>query len=116
MSAEMSFRALLAAAPGVTTLVGSRIAQNSVPQGEALPLIVFTASHNPSRGTDGTLLADEVTFVVQCWADDSLEADAVADAASSALAGTADVLARESAFDAEIDLHATVLSVQWWTV
>jgi hypothetical protein len=116
MSAETAFRALLAGNAELTALVGSRIAQNVVPQGEALPLIVFTVAHTQSRGIDGTLLADEATFTVQCWGEDSLAADAVADAASTALASTADIIARESAFDSEIDLHATVLSVQWWTV
>lgn len=116
MSAETDFRATLAANAALTALVGSRIAQNSVPQGESLPLVVFSATHAPSHGIDGSLLADEVTFSVQCWSDNSLDADAVADAVTTALSARADVLGRESAFDSEVDLHATVLSVQWWTV
>lgn len=116
MSAETALRALLAASPTLTALVGSRIAQNVVPQDEPLPLIVFSATHNPSYGIDNTLLADEVSFSVQCWANDGVSADAVADAVAAALTGTADVLSRETAYNEELKLDCTVLTVQWWTV
>jgi hypothetical protein len=116
VSIETTFRALLAANSGLTALVGSRIAQNVVAQGEQLPLVVFTTAHQPSLSSNGQLLATETTFTVQCWADDSVAADAVADAVTTAIGGTADVLARESGFDSELDLHSTVLVVQWWTV
>jgi hypothetical protein len=116
MSIETTFRALLAADAGLTSLVGSRIAQNAVAQGEALPLVVFTTAHEPSLSMNGSLLATDTTFTVQCWAEDSVAADAVADAVEAAIGVTADVLSRESGFDAELDLHSTVLIVQWWTV
>ena len=116
MTAETSLRAILAASSSVTSLVGARIAQNAVPQGEALPLIVFSATHNPHLGIDNTLLADEVTFSVQCWANDGVSADAVADAVQVALAASADVISRETAYNEELKLDCTVLTVQWWTV
>lgn len=114
MSAETELRALLAANAGVVSLVGQRIAQNAVPQDEDYPLIVFTSAHAPSLSTYGTVLADEVTFSIQCWAVDSIVADAVADAATAAIAARADVLGREAAYEDEMNLHATVLTVQWW--
>lgn len=116
MSAETTFRALLAADGTLAGLVGGRIAQNAVPQGETLPLVVFASSHNPSLSTDGTLLADEVTFVVQCWAADGVQADQVADAVANALALSAAVIGRETAYNDELKLDCTVLTVQWWTV
>lgn len=115
MSAETELRALLTADASLTALVGNRIAQNAVPQDEDYPLVVFTSAHAPSLSTFGTVLADEVTFSIQCWAVDSIVADAVADAATAALAARADVLGREAAYEEEMNLHATVLTVQWWT-
>lgn len=114
MSAETEFRALLAATAGVTSLVGTRIAQNSVPPGSAFPLVVFTSSHNPSYGLDDTLLDDEVTFAVQCWAQTAVGADALADAIDTALGTRAIVTSRASGYDEEIGADATILTIQWW--
>lgn len=114
MSAESDFRALLAANAGVTALVSTRIAQNAVPEGSAVPLIVFTASHNPSYGLDDTLLDDEVTIEVQCWGDTALVADNVADAVDTALGTRAIVTGRASGYDAELGMDSTVLTIQWW--
>lgn len=114
MSAESDFRALLAGAAGVTSLVGTRIAQNAVPQGSAFPLIVFNASHNPTYGLNDTLLDDEVTFEVQCWGETSLVADSVADAVDTALGTSGTVTARTGGYDADLGMDGTVLTVQWW--
>lgn len=116
MSAETDFRALLAARPQLAALVGTRIAQNAVPQGSPLPLVVFASSHTPERSTNGTLLADEVTFTVQCVAEDSAVADQVADEVEAAIYARAEVTARDAAFNEELALDATVLVIQWWDV
>lgn len=116
MSVESTMRALLANDAGVTALVGSRIAQNAVPQGEDFPLVVFASAHNPTFGLDNTLLADDVTFSIQCWAADGVVADEVADAVALALAADADVIGRETAYDEEMKLDCTVLTAQWWVV
>ena len=115
MSAETEFRALLAADAALTALVSTRIAQNGVPQGAVFPLVVFAASHNPSYGLDNTLLDDEVTFSVQCWAATALQADSVADAVDASLAGSAGIVTeRASAHDEDMGADCTVLTVQWW--
>jgi len=115
MSAETEFRALLAANGDLTALVSTRIAQNAVPQGAVFPLVVFTASHSPSYGLDNTLLDDEVTFSVQCWASTAVLADAVADAVDAALAGSAGIVTeRASAYDQDMSADCTVLTIQWW--
>lgn len=111
MSAETELRALLAGYAPLSALVGTRIAQNAVPAGEALPLVVFAAVHSPTYGIDNTLLADEVTFSVQCWAVDGIAADAVADAAQAAVANWADVTGRETAYSEEMKLDSTVLTI-----
>ena len=115
MSAETEFRALLAANAGLAALVSTRIAQNAVPQGAVFPLVVFTASHNPSYGLDSAPLDDEVTFSVQCWAATAVQADAVADAVDTALAGSAGIVTdRSSAYDQELGADCTALTIQWW--
>lgn len=114
MSAETDFRALLVGNAGVTALVGTKVAQNAMPPDKAPPFVVFTATHNPSYGLDGTLLDDEVTFDVQCWATTSLTADAVADAIDAALPASHAVVGRASGYDSELNLDCTVLTIQWW--
>lgn len=114
MSAETDFRALLLANVGVSALVGTKVAQNSIPPDKAPPFVVFTSSHAPELGLDNTVLADEVTFEVQCWATASVSADAVADAVKAALTGTCVVVGRASGYDGEVNLDCTVLTIQWW--
>ena len=118
MSAEADFRALLVAHAPLVALVGGAggVAQNAVEQGRAPPYVVFSAQHAPEYGLDNTLLADEVTFSVECWAADAGSADAVADEVATALAIGARLVptARATGYDAETGLDATVLTIQWW--
>lgn len=119
MSAEADFRAALAAHAPLAALVGSRLALNAVPQGSALPLVTFSAQHRPQLNLLGDTTDDEVTFTVQCWAANGNAADAVADAVAGAVDAAAAVHAaavteRATGFDAELQLDATVLTVQWW--
>lgn len=119
MSIEADFRALLAGYAPLTSLVGTRIAQNAVPAGAVMPLVVFGGTHERTLGLDKSLLADKCTLIVQCWSETSVQADAVADAvvaavATSPAAAGAVVLDRSGSFDPEQDLHATELTVEWW--
>ena len=119
MSAETDFRARLVGHAPLAALVGTRVAQNVVPQGAALPFVAFTARHDPLFNLLGDVLEDPCTFTVQCWGKTSLQADAAADAVAAALATApavhgATVTARDGAYDEEMDLHATVLTVEWW--
>jgi hypothetical protein len=115
MSAETEFRALLAAYAPLTALVGTRIAQNAVPQAAALPYVAFTASHAPEFGLDNTLLSNVVTFSVECWAETAAAADVVANQVKAALLADARVCtSRSSAFDPDVGLDATVLTCEWW--
>lgn len=115
MSAETDFRGLLAAYAPLTALVGTRIAQNAVPQGAALPYIAYVAQHQPEYGLDNTLHASAVTITCECWADTAAAADAVADHVQAAVEADDRVItARASSFDPDVGLDATVLSVEWW--
>ena len=119
MTIEADFRALLAGYAGVTALVGSRIAQNAVPDAAGLPCIVFTATHTRYLTLNNTVDADQAAISVQCWAETAAAADTVADAVVAAVATApaaagAVVLDRASAYDPEMGLDATALTVEWW--
>lgn len=118
MSIESDFRALLAGHAGVAALVAGRIAMNAY-DGTAYPVIVFGATHDRTLGLDNSLLADQATISVQCWAQNSLQAEAVADAVVAAVATApaaagAVVLDRAGTFDEELGLDGVVLTVEWW--
>lgn len=119
MSAETELRALLAANAGVAALVGQAIAHNAVPQNAAAPYVAFTAQHDRVHNLVGELLADEVTFAIQCWGKTAAQAEQVADAVISALGSAPStrgvvITSRASAYDDETGLDATVLTVSWW--
>ena len=118
MSIETDFRALLVAAPAVVALVGAGIALNQVGDSQPLPYIVFTAEHAYMHTLGGELADDTATLNVQCWGNTSTQAELVADAVMLAIeaapqAACAAALARQSAFDPETQLDATVLTVTW---
>lgn len=115
MSAQTDFRAALAGYAPLTALVGTRIAQNAVPQGADLPYVAFTAQHTPDLGLDNTLLANGVTFSIECWAQTAAQADAVADQVRAALLAEGVVCtSRSTSYDPEVGLDATVLVAEWW--
>jgi hypothetical protein len=115
MSAETTFRALLAAHATFNTLVGGRIAVNAMAMDLAAPYAVFTSSHAPEHGIDGTVLADAVTFTLQCWAKTAAAADAVADAAAAAcVAAGYGVVSRATGYDEEAGLDACILQIEAW--
>lgn len=116
MSAEIELRALLIAAPAVTTLVSQRIAVDRIEQGSARPFVVFTRTGTErTKGLDGTVHAVLITFSLQCWADTSAAAEAVADAVEGVLEAAFHTVAdRNTAYDPELDLEAATFVVQWW--
>ncbi len=119
MSAENDFRATLMAHAPLVALTGTRVAQNVVRQGASLPLVAYAARHEPVLNLLGETTDDQCSFTVQCWSQTALEADAVADAVTAAVADAdpvhgAVVIAREGDYDPEMDVHATVLTVEWW--
>jgi Protein of unknown function (DUF3168) len=119
MSIETDFRALLAGYAPLASLVGARIALNAVPEESPTPLVVFAATHDRILGLDNTLLADQCSLDVQCWAETATEAESVANAVIAAI-GTAPAdtgavcIGRSTTFDPEMGLDAVVLSVEWW--
>lgn len=116
MTAEADFRGILVAYGPLLALVpAARIAQNAVDQGAPVPYVVFTSAHTPEFGLANNLLADNVAFKVECWADRPAAADAVADQVVAALLAAGVVCtSRATGMDAELGLDATVLTADWW--
>lgn len=117
MSAESALRTTLLADVAVTALVSTRITADRIAEGAVRPFVVFARTgSNPVVALDGTHLRTQVSLEVQCWADTRLEADAVADAVTAAVRGeiSQQVVDRSAAFDADLDLAASIVSVQWW--
>lgn len=116
MSAETDLRTLLLATTAVTALVGTRVAADRIEQGATRPFVVFSRTGTErSKGLDGTVHGVKATFSLQCWADTRAAADAVAVAVTTALeANHQTIISQAAAYDAELDLEAADLSVDWW--
>lgn len=118
MTVESDFRAMLAADGSLVAAVGSRISEHAVPQGSAYPQVIFTSDHAYERGIDNTLLADDVTFTVQCWAKSAAEAWSVANLVRAACDAASDgklctVSAAEGIADEVLGLDGVELTVEW---
>lgn len=119
MSIETDFRALLVTHGPLTALVGTRISANAMPENSPYPCVVFTAAHEYDGAIDGSHTSDRCTLTVACWATSAAQASNVADAVVDALAGapssaTVTVLARATAFDADLNVDAEQLAIEWW--
>lgn len=116
MSMESDLRALLAAYAPLAALVSTRIAADRIEQGAIRPFVVFTRTGTETIQTlNGAVHANKATFDVQCWANTRTSAEAVADAIQDALVADARaIVGRASGYDADLDLEATVISVDWW--
>jgi hypothetical protein len=121
MSAELEFRTLLTSHPGLAALVGARVAESAVPEGAALPYVAFTSRHELTHNLLGEVMSDLVLFTVQCWAESSAAAAAVAAQVVLAVAGAnvsrgAVMLSIETAYDPDLKLDASVITFEWWAL
>ena len=115
MSAETEFRAALVAHTALSDLVGTRIAQNAVPDGSSMPCVVYASTRTPDFHLDNSVGATNVQFEVQCWASTSAEAAEVADEVEAALLAVYTVCtARSTTFDPEMGLDGEILTADWW--
>lgn len=119
MSIESDFHALLAGWAPLIELVGAHgLAQDAAAPDAVPPYLVYSAEHQLEHNLQGELVDDTAVLTVQCWGRTPLQADAVAEQVvlavdTAPLLSYAIVLARQTAFDPELDLHATVLTVEW---
>lgn len=116
MSAETELYALLSGAAPVIALAGSRISADRIEQGTARPFIVFSRVGTEAfGGLSGEIFDTRVTLEVQAWADTRAQAESLADAINAAIvAADHFVTGRSSGYDGELDLEATILTVEWW--
>ncbi len=115
MSSESDLQALLEADTALAALVGDRIAQNAIDQGQDLPYVVYTSKHVPDFGLSNALLATNVQFRIECWAASAEAADDVADAVRAALLADGVVCtSRVTGHSPETQLDATILVADWW--
>jgi hypothetical protein len=116
MSAETTFYAYLAGAAGVTAIVGAgasaRIYPDVIPQDKALPAVAYARMVTEPVSTvhSGAQVAELVTMQAQCWAATRTAADALADAATAALAAQGEPpVARSVLFDDETGAFGTAV-------
>lgn len=116
MTMEADLYSLLSADAPLAALVGTRIAADRMDQGVTRPFVVFTRTGTePQQNLLGDVLATRATFDIQVWADSRTVAEQVADAVQTALvADHRAIVNRSGGYDADLDLEATVLSVDWW--
>ena len=117
MSAETALRALLVADGATAALVGARVSADRMEQGAARPFVVFARTASlPVTTIGGTVLKTQASIDVQCWADTRAGADALADAVTAAVRGVISqtVPGRSGVYDSDLDMHGTILNVNWW--
>ena len=111
-----ALRALLAAHAPLVTQVGTRVHADRAEQGTPKPFVVFsTAQTDIQRGLDGTEFGRTVMFEIQCWGDTRAQVEQVGDAVEAALAADHRYSqSRSGGYDAELDMEATLITVEWW--
>jgi hypothetical protein len=114
MSPEESIRSVLAAAAGVTAIVGDRIYPDEVPQGDPLPAVVYRRAATPFQLTlDDTVARSGGTMRVACWAGGRLVAEQLGDAVQLALiAAQIYPVGRDGFTDPDTGEEAALLDVE----
>lgn len=116
MSAESDLFSALTARPALTALVGSRIYPDIIPEGAALPAVVYQRSSTSPVTTIGSVrVAEDVRFGISAWAISRADADTVADEVAAAIAASSNqVVDRTHGYDTEVWLYAATVEVDWW--
>lgn len=122
MTIETELHAGLLANAALVALVGQGVALSAVPESQPLPYVVYGVVHNPDNNLGGEQLLDEATVTLQCWGEDAIQADAVADLVVESLAAidmappgvnSVWVTERRQAFDPEIGIDSVMLTTTW---
>lgn len=116
MSAEAELRTLLVTNAALLALVpAARISIDAVDQAAVRPYIVLSKQGStPTFGLDNTLLAEAVDIDVQCVGTRRAQAITVREAVQTALlAGGRPWAGTSAGYDADNDIEAEVVSVNW---
>lgn len=113
MSAESQLYAALSGHAGLGALVGTRIYPDAMPEGTAYPALVYTRiGTDPTYTIGGTLVCEDVSLQMQCWATTRESSNAVAAQVVAALAAAGERHAgQQSAIDPEDGLYAATVDV-----
>ncbi len=116
MSAETELYAALSGFAGLTALVSTRIYPDAVPEGNALPAVVYQRLETELTMTIGSVaVAEDVKFSIAAWAETRAAADAAADQIALALSAAGNPATDRSAeHDAELGAYACTTTCQWW--
>ena len=116
MRAEKVVYTLLAASSALAAIVSTRIYPDVAPQEGALPAITFERTGTEYHNTiHGTVIATVAALDVWCMAATRASAEAVCDAAATAVRAAGFLTTgRRAEFDPESDLWAAVLSIDHW--
>lgn len=118
MSSESDLYSALTSRAGLTALVSTRIYPDAIPEGDALPVVVYQRSSTSPVTTIGSVtVAETVRFSVTAWSDTRASAESVADQVAAAMAAAGNPMVDRSAgFDAECGLYAVTVDCDWWHV
>lgn len=114
MSAEQQLFAGLDAHAGLHALVDSRIYPDGLPEGEALPAVVFArVATNPTYSIGNVLLCEDVRFAITAWAETRGAADAIAEQIRLALQAMGLLmLERSSGIDEQTGLLSSAIETE----
>lgn len=116
MSSESDLYTALSSRAGLTALVSTRIFPDAIPEGDALPAVVYQrASTAPVTTIGGVTLAEDVRFAITAWAATRASAESVSDQVAAAIAGVGNPYAdRSTGYDPECGLYAVTVECDWW--
>lgn len=117
MSAESILYTALSTDAGITALVAGRIYPGLLPQGKALPAVVFLRTDGEYITTihSSTPVGSRVELEVWAVAQTNSAAEAIGDAIEAALATALLVpFARRSEIDPETEAHSSIISCVVW--
>lgn len=126
MTLGQYLRLVLTNAPGVSSLVASRVYSETLPQSPDLPVVVFgQTSLLTDRALDGPTGLQRYGVQVDCWAQTRAEATALGVAVRSALDGHSgaaggllaqdvSLLAERWDYEPEVDLYRTAQDYEVW--
>lgn len=117
MSAETQLYAALSAAGSVSSIVGTRIYPDVVPQEQPLPAIAYVRTETEFlRTIHGDVLGETAQIEIWCMAENRMDAESLAEAVEAACVSTGFMpTGRRAELDAETQTWATVLAVEFFS-
>lgn len=117
MSTITTLRAALVASTGLTAIVGARIRADQADEKDGFPYVIFRRTKvEREMGLDNTVLARSDVYEIECWHEQRLQADAMADLVVDALlaAGIAPDDNDPDAMDPELVKRCAVVTCSIW--